>query len=205
MIVYVESNFILEVALEQEQFASAEAILKLVEENKIKLAFPSFALSEPFATVMRRDKERSVLIESLTVTLRQLQRSEPDKQIALVLQPLLVLLQDAKDAVSGEFSRLHSTVARLLKIGTSIELDESTLEQAKNYQRLFNLKPQDSIIYSTIIADMQRRPHGEMKCFLSRDRKAFSTNPGIRSELASYNGRYIGNFAQGLSFIQHEL
>ncbi len=163
MIVYVESNFILEVALEQEQFASAEAILKLVEENKIKLAFPSFALSEPFATVMRRDKERSVLIES------------------------------------------YSTVARLLKIGTSIELDESTLEQAKNYQRLFNLKPQDSIIYSTIIADMQRRPHGEMKCFLSRDRKAFSTNPGIRSELASYNGRYIGNFAQGLSFIQHEL
>src|SRR6266566_814823 len=139
MIVYVESNFILEVALEQEQFASAEAILKLVEENKIKLAFPSFALSEPFATVMRRDKERSVLIESLTVTLRQLQRSEPDKQIALVLQPLLVLLQDAKDAVSGEFSRLHSTVARLLKIGTSIELDESTLEQAKNYQRLFKM------------------------------------------------------------------
>ena len=36
MIVYVESNFILEVALEQEQFSSAEAILKLVEENKIK-------------------------------------------------------------------------------------------------------------------------------------------------------------------------
>jgi hypothetical protein len=38
MIVYVESNFILEVALEQEQFESAEAILKLVEENKTRFS-----------------------------------------------------------------------------------------------------------------------------------------------------------------------
>jgi hypothetical protein len=31
MIVYVESNFVLEIALEQEQFSSAEAILKLAD------------------------------------------------------------------------------------------------------------------------------------------------------------------------------
>ncbi len=31
MIAYVESNFILEIALEQEQFSSAEAILRLAE------------------------------------------------------------------------------------------------------------------------------------------------------------------------------
>ncbi len=140
--------------------------------------------------------------QSLTMTLRQLQRSEPHKQTVLDLQPLLVIL---KDAVTGEFDQLHSTVARLLKVGIPIELNESTLEQAKNYQKQFSLKPQDSIIYSTVIADMQRRPLEEIKCFLSRDKEAFSTNPGIRSELASYNGRYIGNFAQGLSFIQNAL
>ncbi len=59
MIVYVESNFILEVALEQEQFASAEAILKLVEENKIKLAFPSSLsvnLSQPLCVAIKIDQ-----------------------------------------------------------------------------------------------------------------------------------------------------
>jgi len=202
VIVYIESNFILEMALEQEQSPSAETVLKLAESDKIELAFPSFALSEPFAAVMHRDRERSVLHQSLTMTLRQLQRSEPHKQTVLDLQPLLVIL---KDAVTGEFDQLHSTVARLLKVGIPIELNESTLEQAKNYQKQFSLKPQDSIIYSTVIADMQRRPLEEIKCFLSRDKEAFSTNPGIRSELASYNGRYIGNFAQGLSFIQNAL
>lgn len=202
MIVYVESNFVLEIALEQEQSSSAEAILKLAESNKIELAFPSFALSEPFSTIMHRNKERADLHQSLTVTLRQLQRSEPHKQTILDLQPLLVIL---KNAVNREFDLLHSTVARLLKIGRSVELDEFSLKHALVYQGQIDLKPQDSIIYSTLITDMQRRPHTETKCFLSRDKEAFSTNPAIKPELASLNCRYIGNFAQGLDFIQHAL
>jgi len=202
MIVYVESNFVLEIALKQEQSASAESIFNLAESNKIALAFPSFALSEPFATVMHRDRERIELHQSLTKTLGQLRRSEPHKQTILDLQPLLVLL---KNAVNGEFDQLHSTVARLLKFGAPLELNESTLDQAKNYQVQFGLKPQDSIMYSTVIGDMQRRPLTEAKCFLSRDREAFSTNPGIKSELQAHNCRYIGSFKQGLDFIRHTL
>lgn len=202
MIVYVESNFVLEVALEQEQSASAETILKLAESSKIVLTFPSFALSEPFATVMHRNKERVELHNRMTVTLGQLRRSESHKQTIHDLQPLLLIL---KNAVNREFDLLHLTVARLLRAGTSIDLDSSILEQALNYQAQFGLKPQDSIIYSTVITDMQRRASTEAKCFLSRDKEAFSINPGIRSELAAYNCRYIGSFVQGLDFIQHAL
>jgi predicted nucleic acid-binding protein len=200
MIVYVESNFVLEIALEQEQSSSAEAILELAESNTIELAFPSFALSEPFSTIMHRNKERADLHQSLMVTLRQLQRSEPNKQTILDLQPLLIIL---KNAVNREFDLLHSTVARLLKNGKTVELNEPNLRQALVYQSQFDLRPQDSVIYSTLITDMQQRSHAEAKCFLSRDKEAFSTNPAIRPELASYNCRYIGNFAQGLDFIKH--
>lgn len=202
MIVYVESNFILEMALEQEQYLSTSAILELVENGKIALALPSFALSEPFATVMHRNRERVELHSRLTMSLGQLRRSESHKQAIHELQPLLVIL---KNAVNREFDLLHSTVARLLRVGKSIELDSSILEQALNYQEQFGLKPQDSIIYSSVIADMQQRPSTESKCFLSRDKEAFSTNPGIKSEMTLYNCRYIGNFAQGLAFIQHAL
>ena len=44
MIVYIESNFVLEVALEQEESKAAEDILGLVEEGRIKLVLPTFAL-----------------------------------------------------------------------------------------------------------------------------------------------------------------
>ena len=202
MIVYVESNFVLEVALEQEQSSAAEAILKLAEDGKIALIFPSFALSEPFTTVMHRNRERVELHNRLTASLGQLRRSETHKQTIRDLQPLLLILINA---VNREFDLLHTTVSLLLKAGKSIELDEFSLEQASNYQELFGLKPQDSIIYSTVIADMRRRASTEAKCFLSRDKEAFSTSPGIKPELTTYNCRYIGNFRQGLDFIQHEL
>jgi hypothetical protein len=199
MIVYVESNFVLEVALEQEQAFAAEAILKLLETGKIEMAFPCFAISEPFTTVMNRDKERAALHRSLDRTLRQLQRSEPHKQIILDLQPALQVL---KDAINRELDLLHMTVGRLLNAGKSIELDEACLKQAVVYQTRFGLKPQDSIIYSTVIADLQTRPSGETKCFLSRDKEAFLTDLEIKTELASYNCRYIGSFVDGLSFIE---
>lgn len=54
MIVYVETNFVLEIAREQEQVVSANKILALAEEGKIELAFPAFTLSEPFSTIIRQ-------------------------------------------------------------------------------------------------------------------------------------------------------
>ena len=58
MIVYVETNFVLEIAREQEQVESANQILILAEQGKIELAFPSFTISEPFSTIIRQRKER---------------------------------------------------------------------------------------------------------------------------------------------------
>ena len=40
MIVYIESNFVLELALQQEQAQSAEAILALAESNALRLILP---------------------------------------------------------------------------------------------------------------------------------------------------------------------
>lgn len=54
MIVYVESNFILELVLAQEESISAERILQLVERDAIRLLFPSFSLMEPFWTIQGR-------------------------------------------------------------------------------------------------------------------------------------------------------
>jgi hypothetical protein len=42
MIVYVESNFCLELAFQQEQEAQAEQILQLAEAGRVELVFPIF-------------------------------------------------------------------------------------------------------------------------------------------------------------------
>ena len=197
MIVYVESNFILEVALGQEESPSAESILLLAENRNIELVFPGFALSEPFATVTQRDRDRRRLRSSFTEMLRQLQRSEPHKQVVSDLEPVPIILTAI---VRTEFDLLQSMVNRLLIVGKSIEIDEASFKQALMYQRSLALSPQDSIIYAAVITDLQRRPHQEDKCFISRNWKDFR-NPAIKSELELYNCRYAESFGEGLSFI----
>ena len=202
MIVYIESNFVLEIALEQEQHQAANNILLFAEQGKIKLLYPSFILSEPFESLMRERRERNALHISLVRSLSNLRRSEPHKQIMLDLEPVISIL---KDAYIRQVGLLHSTFERLLEVGECINVDVASFRNAVVYQKSLYLSPQDSIIYATIIADLEKRSEKEQKCFLSRDKRAFGNDDdrSIKAELSAYNCRYIGSLEQGLAFIQN--
>ena len=202
MIVYVETNFVLEIAREQEQAEAAHKILMLAEKGKIELAFPSFTLSEPFSTIIRQRKDRKELLRSLQNTLVQLRRSETHKNTTDALEPVLGLLNVA---IERDLDLLHSTIERMLETGRSLETDISNFRQAVDYQKRLDLSPQDSIIYSAIIADLAQRPVDESKRFLSRDNEAFATNLSIKAVLRKCNCRYIGNFIDGLASIEYAL
>lgn len=185
MIVYVESNFILEIVLKQQHAASAEAVLQLAEMGKIEIAFPSFALSEPFATITRRERDQGRLSRSIEGMLDQL--------------PILLA-----DASKRERDSLWSVISRLVAIGTSLETNKDCLTQALAYQMSPGLTSQDSIIYAATILDMQRRPFGESKCFLNKNSHDFKV-PSIIAELNGYNCWYEHRFAQGLNFIRSSI
>src|SRR5579859_4407706 len=122
MIVYVETNFVLEIAREQEQVEAANRILVLAEQRKIELAFPSFTLSEPFSTIIRQRKDRKELLRSLQDTLVQLRRSETHKSAMGALEPVLDLLNVA---IEQDLDLLHPTIERMLNSGRSLETDVS--------------------------------------------------------------------------------
>lgn len=56
MTVYVESNFVLELALQQEQTSAAESILNATARGEFRLALPAIALTEPFSTLEQRSR-----------------------------------------------------------------------------------------------------------------------------------------------------
>lgn len=201
MMVYIESNFVLEIALEQEQSSAASSILFLAESCQIELAYPSFILSEPFESVVRARRERHTLQKSLVNVLNNLKRSEPHKQIMLNLEPAMSALEGAH---VRQIELLHGTFAQLMDVGRCIYIDGSHFREALGYQYSMGLSPQDSIIYSAIVADLKKLPNEDAKCFLSRDRKAFGpiNDSSIKIELGKYNCRYIGSFTQGLDFLR---
>ena len=54
MKVYVETNFVLELALEQAQHAECEEILRLAESKSVEIALPAFSFVESASKVERR-------------------------------------------------------------------------------------------------------------------------------------------------------
>ena len=201
MIAYVESNFVLEIALGQESSQPADEIVNLAEDGELKLVFPSFALSEPFTTLEHRTRERSRLYSSLTEHLKQLSRSVPHQADVLTLEPMLpTLLQIGR----REDDRLAEITERLLTVGRSIPMDRQSFLLSRELRRRLRLSAPDAIILAAVLTDLAGQESNEQKWFFSRNWKDFA-DPRIVDRLHSHNCRYAENIANGLAEIRAAL
>ena len=196
MIVYVESNFVLELALLQEEHQSCDSIVSLAESLTIDLAIPAFSLAEPYEVWRRRNGERTELYERLIQEMGQLERSKPyANTIEDLRDPASILERSGNE----DKRRLDLTVGRILDCAVVIPLQGEILKEAIQFQRSLDLSPQDSVVYASVIAHLSAASPGP-KCFLNRDHKDFSM-PDIKEGLRRYECRLIAKFSDGLSYI----
>jgi predicted nucleic acid-binding protein len=197
MRVYVESNFILEMALLQEHHTSCEAILALAEEGGVTLVFPAFSVAEPYHTFHRRQKDRQDLQARLLSEFTQIGRSKPYEEAARNSSEVVALL-----AKSGEEYRslLERVMARILRCAVIVPIDAHIHAEALTVQSDMGLEPPDAIIYASLRRDMASHPD-VAKCFLNSNSKDFLV-PEIANELASLNCVLIPQFANGLAYMQ---
>ena len=81
MVVFVGTDFVLEVAFEQEQSSSCEGIIALAVQNKIALAVPAFSRSETNSVLSSRSKPRLRVIDDLRTQVRVVGRSRSLQQL----------------------------------------------------------------------------------------------------------------------------
>lgn len=72
---YIQSNFVLELVLAQEQSEDCERLLVAAEAGGLDMALPALCLAEPLGTLGRRHKDRSQLQQGLQKELQQLRRT----------------------------------------------------------------------------------------------------------------------------------
>jgi hypothetical protein len=77
MIVYVETNFVLELAYLQEEHPQCEAILDLASRGAITLLMPAFCGIEARMSQTQWNRSRAQFREGLARQLRELGRSQP--------------------------------------------------------------------------------------------------------------------------------
>ena len=200
MIVYVESNFVLEIAFAQEESEACDSIIELAEFGSINLFIPAISVSEPYEVVVRRTRHRLDLYNRLTLELTQLSRSRPYSQIVEQSQELVSLLISSGQ---DEKLRLDSTLSRILGCTGVLPINGETLVSAIEFQSRLNLSPQDSLVYAAVVTHLDSAPT-DPKCFLNRNSKDFLIQD-IDSQLESLGCQMIPRFAQGLEYIQRFL
>ncbi len=200
MIVYVETNFLLELALEQEQHASCEALLQLAERKAITLAIPAFSVVEAWATLRRTIREREKLQGLLNSHVHEFKRTQSlsrmeKEAIAKVVDALILNTQTAE-------SRFEQFETRLSRIARFLSLDASVAVGLSVYVNDYSLEPPDAAILASVVMDAQfgKGP----SCFLNRNTKDFG-QPPIKEMLGKNDCRLITRFDDGLSYVQSSL
>jgi hypothetical protein len=119
MIVYVESNFVLELAYLQEEHESCQTIIALAEAGSIHLVLPAFSIGEPYDAWVRRYKDRRALLERLQREIRELSRSKP---YLAVSQESAGVTSTFVRSLEEEKARLDEITLRMLRCAETISI-----------------------------------------------------------------------------------
>ena len=151
MSVYVESNFVLQYALEQEACEACAEIVRLGSGSRIKLLIPAFSLAEPHQAISAKAKARARLNDDLQRHLGELGRSRPYREIPTTFSAL----SDALTA-SNRFERegVRRAISGLLDAAEIIPLDARILRLALQAESDHPAVGQDSIVLASVLVHL---------------------------------------------------
>jgi predicted nucleic acid-binding protein len=196
MIVYVESNFVLEMALLREEHEHCETLMEFGRAGVVYLVVPAFSLGEPYEAYVRRVRKRGELRRQLLAEVEELSRSKPYADSSNDLRGLATLLTSSGEEEKERLDRALTEVAALAEI---VPTDADVVRAAIAAQLAFNLSPQDSFVYASILRHA-RTVEGE-KCFATLNSRDF-TNPEIRTELRATGCRLVTRFSDAVGFVR---
>ncbi len=196
MKVYVETNFVLEIAFLQEQHSSCDKVINLCEQKRIELILPAYSLVEPIETLQRRQMKRRTIKKGLEEELKQITRSSSFSDQSDDLHRFTGLLTQSAEEDTKNFELVRT---RLLNSAEVISLDTQVLKNASSYEKDYGFSEQDAIVYSSVLIHL-RRSEIQPSFFLNRNSKDFD-DKSVLEHLSSLNCKLITQFNEGHQLI----
>jgi hypothetical protein len=200
MNVYVESNFVLEQALEQEQSESCQRLISLAAAGSIRLLIPAFSLVEPHITIMHKANERSRLSTELKKQLSELGRSKPYREASSSFDEITALLIQSAESERAGLERARGAILNEAEV---IPLDSDVFHQAGAIQNTFDISIQDAIVLASVVRHLSEMKPAE-SCFLNRNTRDFD-DPNVRDKLEEFGCRFFGRFDHAVQYIEAHL
>lgn len=196
MIVYVETNFLLELAYLRPTSEHCQRLIDLARAAKISLVVPAFALLEARMAWKQNAKRRNRLHSDVRVELGELSRSRPLIDIAAQTQAFVAALLDTAEQDRG---RLENAIAALLHHAFVIGLEATSIAEALAVEQRFDLSPPDAVVYAAVIDHATRSGPGP-KRFVTQNANDFRVPP-IQDELASRECKLLVTFDAAEAYV----
>jgi predicted nucleic acid-binding protein len=197
--VYVESNFVLELALEQEQHQDCRRFIELAASKVVDLVLPAFAVLEPYQTLVRRRLDGHALHLQLQAQAKHLERTASiSAEVPRLQEAADLLLRAAQDAAS-RFVEVRKT---LVEVARMIPIDCAALRDAETLAVEFDLVPPDAVMLASVLSDAAAKPSPSV--FINRNTKDFD-DPDIKKRLAQENCKLVWKFDDGLAYVASRL
>lgn len=199
MRVYAESNFVLEIVLQQEQSQACDEILRLAASHSIELVLPAFALLEPYQTLVRRERDDGELSRRLRDRAKQLSRTASMAgETPGIAASADLLVRAGQDAAV----RFRETRRRLLEVARMVAVDRRTLIDCSVLAEEYGLELPDALVLASVLSDASAYPRASV--FLNRNARDFD-DPDIKARLRQLGCDLLGSFDDGLSRVMHAL
>lgn len=208
MILYAETNFVLELAFEQEGHENCRAILELAKEagegGGLKLTLPAFCVGEAYERQIRRQRHREELQHRLVEEMGELSRSPSYAGRVEEARRVTALLAESGEE---ELQRLEWILGELYDKATLVPLDETVAREAHGQQSYRGLSPQDALIYASILGHLRQSSaeisQTEHSCFVTRDNHF--TDDDIRADLEELGCKILFKFDDALGYARNDL
>ncbi len=184
MRVYVETNFLLELADRQQEHPACERLLSAAETGEIALRVPAVCLTEATASIPQRRKVRRSVLSRLKKEASEILRSDYPDTPALNAD-ILELDDRLIGFVDRDDQALSACRRRLLEAGCVLPVSKRAA--ALGEELLLSVDepgygPMDSLIAGCVFADRKVRPGGDA-LFVTTD-GPFRTHPLIQQQAA---------------------
>lgn len=196
---YVESNFILEVVLDQEDRHLCDRLLTTASEGEVGLVVPAFCIAEPLETLGRRHKNRRQLQLDLLAELKQLRRSGTyNEELAEADDPIVTLLVRSREEDATRLENLYSQIVDSCMIAP---LNGDVIRSAFKLGREFDLDPADAFVLASVLAHAETEPAAAG--FVTKNTKDFD-DPELRALLEARNCELLTSFGAAVGYLLNE-
>ncbi len=199
MILYADTNWLLNVVLRQDLQADA---LREVCKERCEIALPRFCVAEALARARSLENDWRKFQETFHARVHEAGRIdlEEAKTLATALKPVPDLINDLVARLEQCFDGMLPTLVGQV---TLLDETESALQRAVQIAKDADISRSDAIVLAVVLADAAIRPDMH-KAFLSDDNAAFGKNPTTKAELRRANIKRLGRATDAIGWVTSE-